>query len=95
MNNDRVGTIRLYRQEKQFSRIGIEISRSSLCGWVLEAAGKCTSLIELMLEQVRAGPMIEMDETTAQVLGERDRENTSKSFMWVMRGGQPQHPLLL
>jgi len=87
--------IPLYRQEKQFSRIGIDISRSSLCGWVLEAAGKCSVLIELMLDQIRAGPMIEMDETTVQVLGERDRDNGSKSYMWVMRGGDPQHPVVL
>ena len=30
--------IPLYRMAKQFSRIGIDISRSSLCGWVLESA---------------------------------------------------------
>ena len=87
--------IPLYRQEKQFSRIGIDISRSSLCGWVLEAAERCTPLIELMLDHIRAGPMIEMDETTVQVLKERARENTAKSFMWVMCGGDPEHPVLL
>ena len=85
----------LYRQEKQFSRIGIDISRSSLCGWVLDAAERCTVLVELMLDHVRAGPMIEMDETTVQVLGERERANTSKSYMWVMLGGDVQHPVLL
>ena len=87
--------IPLYRQEKQFSRIGIDISRSSLCGWVLEAAEKCTPLIELMLDHIRAGPMIEMDETTVQVLKEMSRPDTSKSYMWVMCGGAPEHPVLL
>jgi transposase len=87
--------IPLYRQEKQFSRIGIDISRSSLCGWVLEAAERCTPLIELMLNHIRAGPMIEMDETTVQVLKELAREDTSKSYMWVMCGGDMEHPVLL
>jgi transposase len=87
--------IPLYRQEKQFSRIGMNISRSSLCGWILVAAERCTALIELMLDHIRAGPMIEMDETTVQVLQERARENTSQSYMWVMLGGDVQHPVLL
>ena len=39
--------------------------------------------------------MIQMDETHVQVLGERERENTTKSWMWVMRGGDPEHPALL
>jgi len=87
--------IPLYRQEKQFGRIGIDISRSSLCGWVLVAAERCIPLIELMLEHLRAGPLIEMDETTVQVLGERERENSSVSYMWVMLGGDVDHPVLL
>ena len=48
-----------------------------------------------MLVHIRAGPMIEMDETTVQVLKELSRPNTSKSFMWVMCGGDPEHPVLL
>ena len=32
--------IPLYRMSKQFARIGIEIARSTLCGWVLEVASR-------------------------------------------------------
>ena len=39
--------------------------------------------------------MIQMDETPVQVLGELGRENTKKSYMWVIRGGDPAHPVLL
>jgi len=85
----------LYRQEKQFDRIGIPVPRPSMCEWVMKGASQCTPLIEMMHEDVRAGPMIQMDETPLQVLGERGRKNTTKSYMWVMRGGDPEHPILL
>src|SRR5262249_13140526 len=34
----------LYRQEKRYSRQGIELSRSTLCGWLAEAADALTPL---------------------------------------------------
>ncbi len=84
-----------YRQEKQFRRIGIDIPRSTMCRWAVEVGRQCEPLIELMHREVRAGPLIQMDETTVQVMGEAGRSNTSKSFMWVIRGGPPEHPVLL
>jgi len=35
------------------------------------------------------------DETTVQVLREPDRANTTKSYMWVARGGTPGKPVVL
>ena len=84
-----------YRQEKLFRRIGIDIPRSTMCRWAVEVGRKCQPLIELMHRMVRAGPMIQMDETTVQVMKESGRPNTSKSYMWVIRGGSPEHPVLL
>ena len=36
-----------------------------------------------------------MDETPVQVLSEKDRKNTTKSYMWVTRGGCIDKPILL
>ena len=36
--------------------------------------------------------IIQMDETTVQVLREPGRDPTSKSHMWVFRGGDPRAP---
>jgi transposase len=36
-----------------------------------------------------------MDETTVQVLKELGRSPSSKSFMWVCRGGMPEQPAIL
>ena len=87
--------IPFYRQEKQFARIGVELSRADFCHWVAEAALKCDPLIEIFIEEIRAGPVVQMDETRVQVMNELERANTTLSFMWVMRGGPPEAPLLL
>ena len=36
-----------------------------------------------------------MDETRLQVMKELNRANTAKSFMWVIRGGPPENPVVL
>ena len=77
----------LYRQEKMFERCGIEISRSTMAGWMVMAAKSCTPVMELLYKELQAGPLINVDETPVQVLNEPGRANTTKSYMWVFRGG--------
>jgi len=84
-----------YRQQKMFRRIGIDIPRATMCRWAVEVGRRIEPLIELMHREVRAGPLIQMDETPVQVMGEAGRSNTSKSYMWVIRGGPPEDPVLL
>jgi len=59
------------------------------------AARHCSGLIDLLRAEIRSGPLINIDETPLQVLNEAGRANTSKSYMWVYRGGQPDAPVLL
>jgi len=84
-----------YRQERMFERLGLDLSRATMCGWALRAAEACQPLIELLYEDIRNGPIINMDETTVQVLKEPGRANTSKSFMWLARGGPSESPAVL
>ena len=85
----------LYRQQKIFDRLGIEMSRAVMAKWMVQAAGSCTGLIDLLREEIRGGPLINIDESPLQVLKEPGRRNTSKSYMWVYRGGQPDRPAFL
>ncbi len=79
----------LYRQEKIFSRLGIDLSRSTMAGWMVMAARICEPLLTLLRRELISGPLINADETPLQVLDEPGRANTSKSYMWVFRGGRP------
>lgn len=75
-----------YRQSKIFKRIDSDISRATMCNWAIAAADRCRDLIDLMIDEIRGGPLIQMDETTVQVLHEPDRPPESKSYMWVAVG---------
>ena len=85
----------LYRQENIFSRYGIELSRSTMAGWMVKAAQCCDPLINLLYKELHSGPLINVDETPLQVLNEPERANTTKSYMWVFRGGLPEKPVIL
>ena len=84
-----------YRQSVMFGRLGVDISRATMSSWVLRTAKACEPLIELLGQEIRSGPIINMDETPVQVLKEPGRKNTTKSYMWVMRGGPPGQPSVL
>jgi len=90
-----VDAIPFYRQESQFKRLGIEIPRSTMCGWAIKAAERCEPLIELLNEEIRSGPLINIDETTVQVMKEEGRLNTTKSYMWIFLGGEQERPALI
>lgn len=79
----------LYRQEKIFSRHGIDLSRSTMAGWMVMAAERCRPIIELLHRELLSGSLVNADETPVQVLNEPGRANTNKSYMWVFRGGTP------
>lgn len=81
-----------YRQEKQFDRLGAEIGRATMCNWAMQAAQACQPVLELLHREIRSGPLINIDETTVQVLAEPGRAPTTKSYMWIVRGGASGKP---
>ena len=85
----------LYRQQKQFARIGVELSRRTMADWMIAASEACAPLMKLLEAKVRSGPLLQLDETRLQVLGEPGRANTALSFMWVARGGPLEAPVIL
>jgi transposase len=84
-----------YRQEKQFERLGVSLPRATMSNNAMKAANQCQPLIELLESKMRAGPLINIDETSLQVLKEPNRKADSKSYMWVRRGGEPGKPVYL
>lgn len=85
----------LYRQEKILARHGVHIPRATLCNWAITASECSFPLTEFLKGDLLSGPLINIDETTLQVHKEQGRKNTSKSYMWVFRGGPPDTPVYL
>ena len=85
----------LYRLEPRFKRIGVEIPRNTLCGWMIRCGELIGPLINLMQDRLLDHDIIQMDETTVQVLKEKGRQPQSQSYMWVRRGGPPDQTIIL
>lgn len=79
--------IPLYRQEAIWERLGIDMPRSSLCGWSMKSAELSEPLVKLLQKNIINDDYIQVDETTVQVLDEIGRDNKTKSYMWCYRGG--------
>ena len=84
-----------YRQEKIFARMNVDLKRANMCNWTVKAAEACQGLLNLMENKLLSGEVTGIDETTVQVMNEPGRENTQKSYMWLLRGGPPEEPVLL
>ncbi|HFD32783.1 MAG TPA: IS66 family transposase [Gammaproteobacteria bacterium] len=90
-----VDSLPFYRQEKQFKRMGVDLPRSTMCSWAMKVADACDILLDMFKEEILSGPLINIDETTVQVLKEPDKKPSTKSYMWVFRGGPPGKTTLL
>jgi transposase len=84
-----------YHQEKQLVRLGVKVSRTSMCKWAMQAASACQPLLNLLQDEVLSAYFINIDETPLQVLQEPGRSPTTKSYMWVFRRGDPDRTVLL
>ena len=85
----------LYRQETILQRIGVDIPRATLANWMMRAGSLVQPLINLMQDRLLSHDIMQMDETTVQVLKESGRKAQSKSYLWLQRGGPPQQPVVL
>ena len=63
-----------------------------MANWMIQLGTILEKLLGLFKQELLSGPLINMDETTIQVLKESGRDPTTKSYMWVLRGGAPDHP---
>ena len=85
----------LYRQEKILARYGFEVSRATLAAWMIKLGDLIVPLTNLMDEELCGHDLMQMDETTVQVLKEDGKSAQSKSRMWVRRGGPEDKPVIL
>jgi transposase len=85
-----------YRQEKIFERIGIDLSRKTMCNWQIYIYyNYLVRLIDLMKKDLKKSYLIGADETTVQVIVEEGKPPGSKSYMWVYRGYHKDRIVLL
>jgi len=89
-----VDALPLYRQEKIFARLGVDLARGTLARWMVAMGELVEPLVARIGEQIRSGAFVQADETPFQVLKEPGKAAQSASYLWVLRGGAPEHPLI-
>ncbi len=85
----------LYRQSKQFQRLGVELPRNTLAGHMVKVGALIEPLIQQLQQHIRQHDVVQMDETPVQVLKEPGKVARSQSYMWVMKGGPPNQAAIV
>jgi len=79
-----VQAVPLYRQEKDWKRMGFTVGRATLSNWIIKTSEEWLyPLLEKMREELLKDNFLHADETPVQVLNEEDKKNTTKSYMWL------------
>ena len=87
----------LYRLEKEYERQGLKLSRQTMSNWLLSASEDWLEPIyDTLHAQLCRQHVLHADETTLQVLHEKDKSAKSKSYMWLYRtSGDAAKPIVL
>jgi transposase len=72
-----------YRQSNILERDGIDISRTTMARWALEAHVKLSPMTELIRRMIKASSVMNMDESKVRVLHENGTVKEGFSWMWV------------
>jgi transposase len=96
MNQKFVEGMPLYRQEKHWERLGIQLSRQTLANWMIHGANTWLRLLyDRMVKHLLERDILHADETTLQVLSEPNRSATSTSYVWLYRTGREGPPIVI
>jgi transposase len=89
-------SVPLYRQERDFKRMGAELKRDTMANWVIRCADYWLKpLYDMMHKQLLKCSIIMSDETTWQVNKEEGKKASSKSYIWIHRSGSCEGPPII
>ena len=74
----------LYRQQQIYRRFGLELPRSTLCGWVSYVASVLSPIVAAMRQSVMGSRKVHTDDTPITVLDPSVKPiGSRKGYMWV------------
>ncbi|MDE5583882.1 MAG: IS66 family transposase [Ruminococcus sp.] len=84
-----VNAVPLYRQEKDWERLGYSLTRTTMANWVIRCSEDYFSIFVARLKtEMLKEEVLHCDETYVKVLKEKDVFDNSKQYMWVYRTGK-------
>jgi len=95
MTAKHVDHLPLYRQETQYLRAGVPISRATLCSWLGQGEYWISLLAEACKMALLEGTILHADETPLPVLNPGSGK-TDKAYLWVYRSqADAPHPIVV
>ncbi len=96
MQRKYVDAVPLYRQEQQFKKYGLMLSRQTLANWMIKSSNDwLRPMYNLMHVELLKKEVLHADETVLEVLCEPGREATTNSYMWLYRTSSDSIPIVL
>lgn len=80
--------IPLHRLSEMYARGGVELARSTLCGWVGAVAEEVRPVVERIWEKARASHTLQTDGSGLKVLDRDDPEGVRTGTMWCFVGDE-------
>jgi len=78
----------LHRLERILGRHGIDLARSTMCGWMAHVAGMFRPVVDLMADLVRQSKMLHTDATKMPYLDDAAPGKTVSGQMWAAAAGR-------
>jgi len=72
----------------------VDVSRATLASWMVKMGDLVEPLMDWIRDEIRRNSFVQCDETPFQVLKEPGKRAQSQSYLWVLRGGESEHPLI-
>ncbi len=88
MNAKYVNAVPLYRQEQEFKRYGLPISRQNMANWTIQCADRYLAVLYDYLHEKMYGYHVLQADETPVLVNKDGRPAGAKSFMWVYRTGR-------
>ena len=88
MNAKYVNAVPLYRQEQEFLRYGLHISRQNMANWTIQCADRYLAVLYDHLHEKLYGYHVLQADETPVLVNKDGRPTGSKSYMWVYRTGR-------
>ena len=86
----------LYRQEKDWTQYGAQISRTTLANWIIYCSQNYFQpMYDYFHSELLKRSFAMADETRVQVLNEEGRRAQTQSFMWLFRSGEDGLPAII
>lgn len=94
ITNKVINALPLYRQELDFKREGINLSRQDMSNYVYQAYDIVSNVVKNIKDYILSSEVMRSDETPLNIINKDGKklEGKTNSYVWVLSSGKGYHP---